>query len=323
MRVHDAVFVLVLSLAPIGFGAPPSGVKLEQNIPYVANGDPAEVLDLYVPEKPADKPQPLVVWIHGGGWHGGSKSGCYAAYLSREGYVVASVEYRFSNKALFPAQIQDCQAAIRWLRANSKTYNIDPDHIGAAGDSAGGHLVALLDTSGGKNAFPAIGNNADQSDRVQAVCDFYGPTDFSTVMAQAADDPTVKSIIKFNKPGDPYSGVIGLKLGEDPAKEQAVSPMHYVSGDDPPILIMHGNRDPIVPYAQSEEFLAALQKVGVDATLQTIPGAGHGGPMFYTSMVKKLMKTFFDKHLKQLDVKVETLPADAFAPATPALAPTK
>jgi acetyl esterase/lipase len=323
MRVRVALCVLVLSLAQVAFGDPPKDVKFEKNIPYVANGDPSQVLDLYLPEKPADKPLPLVVWIHGGGWRGGSKSGCYATYLSTQGYVVASVEYRFSTKAIFPAQIQDCQAAIRWLRANSKTYNIDPDHIGVSGDSAGGHLVAMLETSGGKKAFPAIGGNEDQSDRVQAVCDWYGPTDFNTVMAQAAADPNVKSVIKFNTPDDPYSGLIGVKLGEDPAKGEAVSPVHYVSSDNPPILIMHGTKDALVPFAQSEEFAAALKKAGVDVTLQPFPGAGHGGPAFSLPAVKKLMKAFFDKNLKGMDVKVETLPAEAVTPPAPAVAPAK
>ena len=262
MRVRLFLCASILSLTHLALGGPPKGVQLRQNIPYVPNGDPAQVLDIYSPENPSDRPLPLVVWIHGGGWHAGSKSGCYAAYLSREGYVVASVEYRFSTKALFPAQIQDCQAAIRWLRANSKTYNIDPDHIGASGDSAGGHLVALLETSGGKHAFPPIGGNEDQSDRLQAVCEWYGPTDFTTVMAQAAADPNVKSAIKFNTPADPYSDLIGVKLGEDPAKAQAVSPVHYVSSDNPPILIMHGTKDALVPFAQSEEFVAALAESG-------------------------------------------------------------
>jgi acetyl esterase/lipase len=322
MRIRAVPCILILCWAQIGFGAPPKDIKFEQNIAYVSAGDPAEVLDLYLPEKPADKPLPLVVWIHGGGWHSGSKSGCYAAYLAREGYVVASVEYRFSQKALFPAQIQDCQAAIRWLRANSKAYHIDPEHIGASGDSAGGHLVALLETSGGKKAFPAIGGNEDQSDRVQAVCDWYGPTDFNTVMAQAAADHNVKSAIKFNTPDDPYSDLIGVKLGEDPVKGDAVSPVHYVSKDNPPILIMHGTRDALVPFAQSEEFVAALQKAGVDVTLQKFPNAGHGGRAFSLPAVKKLMKDFFDKNLKGIEVEVKALPDEAVTPPPPATVPT-
>jgi len=310
MRLRIQTLVLVVLWSTTCFAAPaapPKGVTVERDIQYVPDGDPAEKLDIYLPEKPSDKPLPLLVTIHGGGWRAGSKAGCFTASFVPSGYAAASVEYRFSQKAVFPAQIQDCQAAIRWLRANSKKYNIDPDHIGVWGDSAGGHLVALLETAGGKKAFPPVGGNEDQSDRVQAVCDFYGPTDFNTVVTQAAAE-SVASVYKFNTPSDPYSSLIGAKLGEDKEKCDAVSPVHYVSKDNPPILIMHGTKDPHVPFAQSVEFTEALRKAGVDVTLQKIPGAGHGGAAFGKPAVKELIKKFFDKNLKGADVKVEALP---------------
>jgi len=320
LRLRFAILLLVFFGSTIGCAAqatrpsapppPPAGVTVQRDIPYVLDGDPAEKLDLYLPDKPSDKPLPLIVWIHGGGWWSGSKTGCMAANFVPQGYAAASIEYRYSKKAVFPAQIQDCQAAIRWLRANSKTYNIDPDHIGVWGSSAGGHLVALLGTSGGKGAFPPIGGNENQSDRVQAVCDWYGPADFNTVMAQAAADPT-KSGVNFNGSGDPYSHLIGVHLGADQAKGDAVSPVHYVSKDNPPFLIMHGTTDPTVPFAQSQELYDALQKAGVDATLQPFPNSGHGGPAFYRPAVQKLIQMFFDKHLKGMDVKVEVLPDEA------------
>ncbi len=215
LRSHSCAFRLVSLIVLLTLSclchadSSPKGVKVERNIEYVPGGDPAQQLDLYLPAQPADKPLPLIVYIHGGGWHGGSKAGSPATGFVAHGYAAASVEYRFSQKALFPAQIQDCQAAIRWLRANSRKYNLDPDHIGVWGGSAGGHLVALLGTAGGKKAFPPIGGNEDQSDRVQAVCDEYGPADFNTVMRQAADDKNVRNIFKFNTPGDPYSDLIG------------------------------------------------------------------------------------------------------------------
>jgi acetyl esterase/lipase len=322
MRLRFPTFLLAILVAANCLAAPaaeqkpkqlaplPRGVKAERDIHYVPDGDPSQALDLYLPEQASEKPLPLVVWIHGGGWRGGDKAGCAAMYLIPQGYAAASVEYRFSQKAVFPAQIQDCQAAIRWLRANSKKYNIDPDHIGVWGASAGGHLVALLGTSGGKKAFAPVGGNEDQSDRVQAVCDWFGPADFNTVMSQAAADPT-KNIFKFNTPADPYSGLIGVKLGEDEEKGAAVSPVHYVSKDNPPILIMHGTVDALVPFAQSVELSDALTKVGVNVTLQKFPGSGHGGPAFNLPPVRELIKTFFDKNLKGLDVKVEPLPDSA------------
>ena len=295
-----------------------NGIRAEKDIPYVAGGDAAQRLDLYLPEQPAEKPLPLVVWIHGGGWKGGSKAGCPAQGMVRKGYAAASVEYRFSQKALFPAQIQDCQAAIRWLRANSKQHHIDPARIGVWGGSAGGHLVALLGTSGGKKAFPPIGGNEDQSDRVQAVCDVYGPANFTTVMQQAADDQNVRNIFAFNTPSDPYSCLIGAKLGEDKQKTDAVSPVHYVSSDNPPFLILHGTRDALVPFAQSEELAAALEAKGVKVLLQKIPGGGHGGPVFNKPALGELIQKFFDKHLRGEDVPVELVPeADVTVPAEP------
>jgi acetyl esterase/lipase len=261
-----------------------------------------------------------LVWIHGGGWQGGSKTQMpYLSQLTR-GYVTASIEYRFSQKAKFPAQIQDCQAAIRFLRANARKYSIDPARIGVGGGSAGGHLAALLGTSGGKDAFAKIGGNEEQSDRVQCVCDIFGPTNFWTVVAQAEEDKNVKNIFKWNE-GDPYSNLIGAKLGEDKEKCDAVSPVHYVSKDNPPFLIFHGDHDTLVPYAQSVELAEGLAKAGVDVTLQRLPGAGHGGSAFVLPSVVQLAVSFFDKHLKGANVKIEPLPDSAVTIKPPAASP--
>jgi acetyl esterase/lipase len=286
---------------------PSPGVTEYHNLMYVPGGDPAQCLDLYVPTVPTGKPLPIIVCIHGGGWSGGSKDWCPSSAFVGQGYAAASIEYRFSQVALFPAQIQDCQAAIRWLRANSKTYNIDPKHIGVWGYSAGGHLVALLGTAGGKHAFPPVEANERESDRVQAVCDEYGPVDFNTVVAQAAAGP-VQSAFNWNH-GDPLSTLIGVPLGSDQAKTDAVSPIHYVSHDNPPFLILHGTSDNLVPFAQSVEFEAALQKAHVDVLLQPFPGAGHGGGIIDSNPpVTALVKAFFDKTLRKLPVPVELLP---------------
>ena len=286
----------------------PPGMKMERDISYVPNGDEAQKLDLYLPEKPAEHPLPLIVHIHGGGWMGGNKFPCPVVGMVGKGYAVASVEYRFSQKAKFPAQIQDCQAAIRWLRANSQQHNIDPKRVGVVGGSAGGHLSALVGTTGGKKAFAPIGGNEEQSDRVQAVCDIFGPANFSTVMQQADDDKNVRNIFKFNSPSDPYSQLIGVSLEGNTQKTNAVSPVHYVSKDNPPMLILHGTHDALVPLAQSEEFAAALMEKGVEVWLQKLPGSGHGGGGFGKPAIVSLMQTFFDKHLKGADVKIELVP---------------
>jgi acetyl esterase/lipase len=286
--------------------AVPPGMRQLKDLAYVEGGTPAQRLDLYVPSDSSSVKRPLVVWIHGGGWSGGSKASVPVLWLVAQGYDVASVEYRFSQVAQFPAQIQDCQAAIRWLRAHAREYGFDSGHVGVGGDSAGGHLVLLLGMTGGKNVFPKIGGNEDQSDRVQAVCDFYGPADFNTVLDQFAHSKTA-SAFPFNG-GDPYSRLTGTTLGTDKAKTDAVSPVHYVSPGVPPVLILHGTNDALVPFAQSEELLADLRAVKVDAYLQRFPGSGHGGRMFGIPPVRLLVQDFFDKYLMGKAVTVELLP---------------
>jgi acetyl esterase/lipase len=159
---------------------------------------------------------------------------------------------------------------------------------------------------------------------VQCVCDIYGPANFSKVIEQAEADKDVVYQYKWNQ-GDPYSRLIGGKLvskdSGDRAKCDAVSPVHYVSKASPPFLILHGDRDAQVPFAQSVELKQLLDKAGVECTLQRLPGAGHGGPQFNLPAVHKLTQTFFDKHLKGVDAKIEPLPPEAVmvkAPAEPA-----
>ncbi len=150
---------------------------------------------------------------------------------------------------------------------------------------------------------------------MQAVCDFFGPADFTAVMRHAADDPNVRNIFAFNTPSDPYSSLIGAKLGEDREKTDAVSPVHYVSSDNPPFLIVHGTRDALVPFAQSEALAAALE---AKALLQTIPGGGHGGPGFNKPAINGLIQSFFDRHLQGQPVPVEPVPeADVTVPVKP------
>lgn len=312
--------LVAITIGWLAIGAAPATrpVRVEKDIPYVEHGDPAQILDIYLPETPPTHPQPLLIWIHGGGWSGGSKEQGPMKEFLAAGYIFASIEYRFSQKALFPAQIQDCQAAIRFLRANALKYAIDAEHVGVAGTSAGGHLVALVGTSGGKKAFPPVGEHLEQSDQVQAVCDFYGPTDFTTVARQAAEDTTVRNVFHFND-GDPYSRLIGARL-DDLEKALAVSPVHYATKDSAPFLIIHGTADTRVPFAQSVELADVLQGAGVEVTLQKIPGGSHGGKPFWSRDVNQLMHRFFDKHLKGIDAKIEPVPESTF-PTTRVIVP--
>ncbi|MCX5676878.1 MAG: alpha/beta hydrolase [Planctomycetota bacterium] len=267
-----------------------AGVKAMRDLEYAKPGGKPQLLDLFVPEK-ADGPLPLIVWIHGGAWLGGSKNGTPAMGQLRRGYAVASINYRLSQEAIFPAQIHDCKAAIRWLRAHAKEYNIDPKRIGVWGSSAGGHLVALVGTSGDVKELEGDEGNLDQSSRVQAVCDWFGPTDFCQMAAHAMPD----SKLDHDAAGSPESKLIGGPIQENKDKVAKANPITYVSKDDPPFLIMHGDKDPLVPHHQSEILAEALRKAGVQVTFETVKGAGHG---FGGPEVTKTVEEFFDKHLK-------------------------
>ena len=175
---------------------------------------------------------------------------------------MASINYRFSQHALFPAQIEDCKAAIRWLRANAKKYNLDAGHIGVWGASAGGHLVALLGTTGGVKELEGKGGNLDQSSRVQCVVDWFGPTDF-TKMGGWQD-----------KPDSPMARLVGGPVKDKPELAVKANPITYVGKDSAPFLIMHGEEDKLVPMNQSELMDEALRKAGVESTLVRIPKAG-------------------------------------------------
>jgi acetyl esterase/lipase len=269
----------------------PEGVKVLRDLEYVPGGHERQKLDLYLPEK-ADGPLPVVVWVHGGAWRAGNKNGCPGIFLAGKGFAVASINYRLSEHAAFPAQIEDCKAAIRWLRANAKKYRLDPDHIGAWGGSAGGHLVALLGTTGDMKELEGKGGNLDQSSKVQCVLDWYGPTDFRNMPAERANDP---------------KSVVAQLLGGPPAKEKEkvvlASPLAHVHKNCPPFLIMHGDKDQSVALAQSEKLAAALEKVNVPVTLVVLKGAGHGGNEFRTEESRKRIEEFFTQHLKRATPK--------------------
>jgi len=269
----------------------PEGVKAYKDLEYVASGHERHKLDLYVPEE-AEGPLPLLIWVHGGGWQNGSKDGCpplREGYTSR-GYAVASINYRLSGHAPFPAQIEDCKAAIRWLRAHAKQYNLDTKLFGVWGSSAGGHLVALLGTSGDVKEFDK-GANLDQSSRVQAVCDYFGPTDFVVFVTT----PKYESHAKADAP---EAKLIGGAVLENKDKAAKVNPITYVSADDPPFLIVHGDKDGTVPINQSELLFSALKKAGRQVHFHTIHGAGHGGPGFNAPEVTAQVREFFEKFLK-------------------------
>jgi acetyl esterase/lipase len=244
-------------------------------------------LDLYTPE--GTSPHPVVVWVHGGGWQSGSKTVApnHPALRQRSrGYAVASVEYRLSGEATFPAQIQDVKAAVRYLRANADRFGLDPDRFAAWGSSAGAHLVALLGTSAGAPPFddPAQGN-ASLSSAVQAVVDWFGPTDFRLQSAS------------HQLPDSPESRLLGCAVPLCPERVREANPVSYVGPADPPFLIQHGSRDATVEPVSSEVLHAALLAAGVPSTHVVLPGAGHGGPEFTSASNLAIVESFLDARL--------------------------
>jgi acetyl esterase/lipase len=295
MRASWLLFLLFLThitFAQQGQRPLPEGISAKRDVAYVTGGTERQRLDVFYPTK-AEKPVPLVVWIHGGAWMGGSKEGGPARRLLDDGFAVASVTYRFSQHAKFPAQIEDCKAAIRWLRAHAKELNIDPERIGAWGSSAGGHLVAMLGVTGDKKEWER-GENLDQSSAVQAVVDWFGPTNLLTMGAQALPD----SRIDHDAANSPESKLVGGPVQENKDAASAASPVTYVSAGDAPILLVHGDRDNVVPPKQSDELHAALKKAGIETSLTIIPGAAHGDGGFREPKAFEEARDFLRKHLK-------------------------
>lgn len=281
-----------------------AGVKAERDLAYVEGGHERQKLDLYLPEK-AEGPLPLIIWVHGGGWQNGSKDGCpplRAGYVA-QGYAVASINYRLSGHAVFPAQIEDCKAAIRWLRAHAKEYSLDPQRFGVWGSSAGGHLVALIGTSGDVKEFD-VGANLDQSSRVQAVCDYYGPTDFTVFV-------TTPGYESHATDASPEAKLIGGAVMQNKDKAARVNSITYVTKDDPPFLIVHGDKDPTVPINQSQLLFEALKKTEVSAHFHTIRGAGHGGPGFAGKNIDDMVSQFFAERLQSNSAKREDLTTES------------
>ena len=284
-------FVLAAA-APAG---PPPGTTVERNLVFTQAGTKDLALDLYRPEKRSGN-LPVLVWIYGGAWMSRNKEGQArnATWLATSGYAVAVIDYRLSSEGLFPAQINDCKAAVRWLRANAAKYGLDVEHFGAWGESSGGHLASLLGAAGGVKELEGDGGSADQSSRVQAVVDFFGPSDF----LQMESHILTPTSMKHDPPTSPESRLVGGAIQENADKVARANPITYLSKEAPPFFIVHGDQDPLVPQHQSELMNEALKKAGVNVVFFKIIGAGHGGPAFHTVPVHGAVLAFLDQYLK-------------------------
>ena len=282
-------------------------VQVDRNLIFASINGRNQVLDLYRPKEQGGI-LPVVVWIFGGAFRIDNKVAQQhaATWLTQHGFAVAVISYRLSSEALFPAQVHDCKAAVRWLRANAAVYNLDKEHIGAWGPSSGGYLSTMLGVTGGVDALEGDLGNNEESSRVQAVVDFYGPSDFLKM-----DEARLPNG-QWHYPADsPESQLLGAPIKEIPKKVKQSNPITYVNGSAPPFLIIHGTEDPNVPVNQSEILFTALKTAGVNATFFELIGAGHGGLQFYTEesfttraswrpVIRAMVLAFFDQHLKPI-----------------------
>jgi acetyl esterase/lipase len=242
-------------------------------------------LDLH---RPAGAPRrlPVIVWIPVGGWRGSAKENA-PIWLTEHGFAVASPDCRVSGEAIAPAAIHDCKAAVRWLRANSGQYGLDPERVGSAGSSAGGHLSALLAVSHGVEALEGDGGNPDQSSAVRAALAVCGPTDLSRIAI-----PEIRQ--QFPVLYEVTENFLGGPVAERAELARLMSPLTYASGECPPLLVVHGEEDPTVPVEESHIFYKALQEAGADVCLEILEGVGHGCPW---DRIGKSVVSFFQRRL--------------------------
>lgn len=283
MRNRYPAFLLIVFLTLPGFLF--AGEKIKRDLVFAEVDGKQLKLDLYLPEN-TNKP-PLIVFVHGGGWHQGDKNNCKVKWLTQYGYAVASISYRLSDVAIFPAQIHDCKAAVRWLRANAVKYGYSPDKIAAAGSSAGATLALLLGTTGSDKTLEGeIGGHLDVSTRVDAIVDYYGATDFVS---------TIKIKPQMLEPGSSSYKLLGGPADKKIDLARMASPVSHVSSDDPPLLIFHGGKDPKVPVQHATILEQAYREKKLPVELVLLPETGHGGEDFHTQIHNEKVVSFLRK----------------------------
>ena len=274
-------------------------INIKNDIPYADTENPRQSLNLLLPKDRKKKILPALIYIHGGGWKNGNKNQGNVRllpYLESGEYVGISIGYRLSGEAQWPAQIHDCKAAIRWIRGNAKNYGINPEKIGVFGTSAGGHLVAMLGTSGNvKELEGDLGNYKKMKSTVHCIGNFFGPS----ALLEMSKYP---SRIDHDAANSPESELIGGALQENKKKAMNASPINYVTKDDCPFIHVHGTDDQLVPYNQSVILHKKLLENGCDSTLITVKGGGHGG--FRNDTIQKITEKFFAKHLLGKELQI-------------------
>lgn len=273
----------------VAFAMPATSLIAQQpdlaNVQYAKVGDRSLLLDLYFPsEAKSDSPDgnignrfPVIVWVHGGAWRAGSKDSVPVKHWLDCGFAIASVDYRLSGEAKFPAQVHDIKAAIRYLRAQSDRYRLDSQRLVVAGSSAGGHLAALVGVSNGVDALEGtIGGNLSYRSDVQAAVSFYGASNLQTILAQSTEHGLSVRIPALQL-------LLGGQPDEKPELARLASPVTHVDASDPPLWLIHGDADPQMPMQQSLELQAAYLKRNLPVRFDVISGGKHGGIEFYTA----------------------------------------
>jgi acetyl esterase/lipase len=263
----------------------PANVQMTADVPYAGTSDPRQTLDIYRPRKASVKgPLPVIAYIHGGGWSVGSKilgRNLLAQFVDGGRYAGVSIGYRLSWQAKWPAQMDDTEAAIRWIRAHAREYGFDPNRICLFGVSSGAHMAAKLGLSNGI-ATGKITTNPRQSTKVLCVIDELGPMDLR-VSGPASGPPNNIDML------------LGGRAADRPGLARSASPILDVDPKDPPFLVIAGNKDPFVPYQQSVDLVAALRKAGVPVWFQTVDGGGHGDFGKARPVVEDRMRLFLEK----------------------------
>ena len=256
----------ILTLALSG-SLPTTEVQVTRNVEYGNAGGVRLRLDMYIPETPIVTPMPAIIWIHGGSWKYGDKDLSDRAdvrSLAEHGFLLVSIDYRLTR---FPAQVEDSKCAVRWLRANAEKYDVDPDRIGVWGGSAGGHLAMMVGCADETATLEGDGGWAEYSSRVQAVVSYYGLSDLVSIYTEWGVVQTGSS---------PIAAFLGGTYQEIPEIYAAASPINYVTADDPPLLMVHGEADEVADIIESEVMYEAYLQARLEATLIRVSGAGHG-----------------------------------------------
>ena len=263
--------------------------EITRGIEFAKIGETTLRLDLY---RPAVKADPhLIVWVHGGAWRRGSRSSMPLTRLMDDGYAIASIDYRLTPIAPFPAQVHDIKAAIRYLRAHSDSLGIQTRSIAIAGASAGGHLVALVGTTNGHPALEGrVGDHLDQSSAVQAVISYYGASNLSTILKQSTPIGLNKRVpaLELLLEGQPDENIELAKLA---------SPVEHVDQHDPPLLLIHGDQDLQMPINQSHELEGVYRAQARPVHFEVVHGGGHGGKAFHDDRRTKMVLRFLQSAL--------------------------